>query len=331
MQRRTRAPPSEEGADDVGGNGDSNLENPVRGGVSDEGGGGGQVVQPFLASIFSHLAEAREELESLAAAKAKAKAVKAAGGGLSGGELGGGVSEGGGEQAVRVRLERCLALVRGVIRGAPGIMTPAHCNRGMGLPWEVNVLVKQAKLSGGIGVSGGGGLASNTSSSVSLLSSAPSHAVPSLVAGVGVGVAGMGAVGAASASSSASVPPQDRYVLEVHPLEAVGSLRERVTAASGLSVSADHMRIASTKTHNQDTQTVVEAGVVDGCLIWAIASTNHVAGALPRAQVERSRQDEMLRQKGGATHDGDVIAKQSGPFDELFRLLECAHGLEVSF
>ncbi|CAN0542558.1 unnamed protein product, partial [Ectocarpus sp. 12 AP-2014] len=31
---------------------------------------------------------------------------------------------------------------------------------------------------------------------------------------------------------------------------------------------------------------------------------------------------------GVVAHDGDVIARQSGPFEELFRLLECAHGLQ---
>ncbi|CAM9396814.1 unnamed protein product, partial [Scytosiphon promiscuus] len=133
------------------------------------------------------------------------------------------------EQAVRVRLERCLALVQGVIRGAPGVMTPAHSNRGMGLPWEVTVL---------------------------------------------------------------------RFVLEVHPLETVGSLRARVACIARQ--APDYTRLLSGgKAIQMDSSTISDAGVKDGTTLWTLRSQTAL-----------------------------VEGMSIGPFEELFRLLECAHGLE---
>eukprot|EP00903_Cladosiphon_okamuranus_P009694 g9223.t1 len=303
---------------------------------ADDHGGGGQ--QSFLSSIFLHLAEAREELESLAASKRSGNSSFAGGGG-------GGERE---EQAVRVRLERCLALVRGVIRGAPGVMTPAHSNRGMGLPWEVTVLIKSpaGKHLGGSSANNntnnnaGAGGSSATTSNVLM------HATPPPLATGTAAVAG--ATLAPAASHSWTSGPPERYVLEVHPLETVGSLRKRVAATNGLGLTADYTRLLlNAKAITVDAATVTDAGVKDGSSLWTLQSSTALLDGMPVAssvaqqqqqQAQRLRMEEMARRAGrgiggragavGAVHDGDVIAEQNGPFEELFRLLECAHGLE---
>lgn len=350
MQRRTRAPSSAEGGVDRDQSENRNKKNrSSAGSASNEAGfdapvgvlvpsapspqssggddatsaGGAHGQQSFLSSIFSHLAEARKELEALAAAKHASGSSAAGGGGGGVGQAGvGDESDKRKEQAVRVRLERCLALVKGVIRGAPGVMTPAHSNRGMGLPWEVTVIIKSpvvkhlAAAGGGAGGLYGGASASISGTVVSTHSSL-------------AGGAGATPGGGTTASSSWARPPE-KYVLEVHPLETMGSLRVRVAATNGLGQAADYTRLLSGgKTLNMDGHTVSEAGIGDGANMLTITSNTPILSGLSGAQAERSRLDAAARQEGGTMHDGDVIAKQSGPFDELFRLLECAHGLEV--
>ena len=296
MQRRTRAP---------------NAEGDVRRGRPDAPGGGaqGQCHESFLSSIFSHLAEARAELEALAASKKSAKSDVTGGGGERE------------EQAVRVCLERCIGLVKGVVRGAPGLMTPAHSNRDMGLPLEVMISVKQT---GARHASTGGGV------SVSAVSSVPStgSAVPSSSLASSTGVV---------ASTSLPPPPPplappENYALEVHPLETLGSLRERVAATNGFGSLSEFTRLSCHKSLSGDTQTMLEVGVTDGTGIWTILSAASVQGVVRASQAERHRMDDAERrdvEEKGLVHDGDVIAGQSGHFDELFRLLECAHGLKV--
>lgn len=280
MQRRTRVP--------------ARNSNGGKDGV--EGRGNGQGHGSFLSSIFSHLAEARAELEDLASSVKNDEKYR------------GKVRERE-EQAVRVRLERCIALVKGVIRGAPGLMTPAHSNRGMGLLWEVSITVKQT-----------------------------GQRYPGSSSGIGGGMTGSISTGIGSTSVSAMAssgvgqlppppPPGETYALEVHPLETVGSLRERVAVTNGLGSRPECLRIGCQKPLSVDTQTVAEAGITDGTSIWTIAISGQVPGVVLGSQAERHRIDEVERRKGGQVHDGDVIAGQSGPFDELFRLLECAHGM----
>ena len=302
---------------------------PGGGGAGDHGGGG---QQSFLSSIFLHLAEAREELESLAASK------------RSGKSSAGGERE---EQAVRVRLERCLALVRGVIRGAPGVMTPAHSNRGMGLPWEVTVLIKSPA-----GKHLGSSPANNNSTAGaggSSTSAVLMHAPPPPLA-TGTGAVGTATLAPTAASHSWTSGPPERYVLEVHPLETVGSLRKRVAATNGLGLTADYTRLLlNAKAITVDAATVTDAGVKDGCSLWTLQSSTALLDGMPvtssvaqqhQQQAQRLRMEEIARRAGrgvgsasasagGAVHDGDVIAEKNGPFEELFRLLECAHGLEV--
>lgn len=289
--------------------------------------------QSFLSSIFLHLAEARKELESLASFK-KTGGLRGAGGNATG------VVGDQEEHAVRVRLQRCLALVKGVIRGAPGIMTPAHSNRGMGLPWEVTLMVKAAPtkhVSGG-GISGGSNSSSSSgAATASMVSSVRLHAAPPPLAGAA-------ATPASSSSSTAwNSGPPDKYVIEVHPLETVGLLRARVAATNGLGNGADYTRLlCGGKALNVDGVTVADAGVTDGASIWTVGSSNAVPGVLNTSGggavkhagsgrvLGTSGEVNLLRRKGSIViHDGDVIAKQTGPFNELFRLLNCAHGLEV--
>lgn len=309
------------------------------------GGGGGHGdggQQSFLASIFLHLAEAREELESLAASKRSGGASSSAAGGERE------------EQAVRVRLERCLALVRGVIRGAPGVMTPAHSNRGMGLPWEVTVLIKSPAGKHHLG----GSSANNSNNSNAVAGVGGSSAAPSAVLmhapppPLATGVTAGAATLAPAASHSWTSGPPERYVLEVHPLETVGSLRKRVAATNGLGLTADYTRLLlNAKAITVDAATVTDAGVKDGCSLWTLQSSTALLDGMPvtssvahqqQQQAHRLRMEEMARRagrgigggggrggRGGAVHDGDVVAEQNGPFEELFRLLECAHGLEV--
>ncbi len=382
MQRRTRAPPAEEtttpglgreqqqqqqqqqqseeeeGRDQKKTRSSSSSSSPPGAAAGAEGGASNQAVgssggdasgsadhrgqQSFLSSIFLHLAEAREELESLAASKGSGR------GGA--GRHGGGGSERE-EQAVRVRLERCLGLVRGVIRGAPGVMTPAHSNRGVGLPWEVTVSIKPTGAAkhhhlGGGGSSVGtaaGAAATAATSTVSM------HAPPPPLA---TGTAG----GAAATTTAVGVPPTawtsgppERYVLELHPLETVRSLRTRVAATNGMGLSADYTRLLlNGKAVQVDSATVAEAGIRDGSGLWTLPSSTALLDGMPAQQAQaqhapRPKMDEAARRAGrgggggsgsgggsAAAHDGDVIAEQDGPFEELFRLLECAHGLEVS-
>lgn len=360
MQRRTRAPPPEteveldldrdhnepEGRGDDGGEGgDANKSAPPPSVPSS--GSYGQ--QSFLTSIFSHLAEAREELESLAARK------KTGGGGISGGGGGGGGGGMGGlgtgtsgsgreEQAIRVRLERCLALVKGVIRGAPGVMSPAHSNRGMGLPWEVTVFVRTnpSRYVGGGGVSGNVG--STAASAMS--STVPSHAPPPPLTGPAAAPSSTSSSSASSWNSGSA----EKFMLEVHPLETVGSLRARVAAMNGVGHAPELTKLfCNGKLLQTDAATVSEAGVGDGANMWMIVNPNAAAGTLGGGggiaggaggghAAEKARLEEAAKRRrqgggvggGGPIHDGDVIARQTGPFDELFRLLQCAHGLEVS-
>lgn len=368
MQRRTRAPPSPETEVELdldrdgmegrgeasGGEGGDGPQSAPPPSVPPSGGGHGQ--QSFLTSIFSHLAEAREELESLAARKKTSGAgvgvsVSVGEGGGGGGDaegIGAGVCVASGsgreEQAVKVRLERCLALVRGVIRGAPGVMSPAHSNRGMGLPWEVSLYVR-TNPSRYLG-SGGGVSASVGSTSASAVSSTvPSHAPPPPLAGPA-------AAPSSSSSSSASswnVGPNERFMLEVHPLETVGALRVRVADANGLGLTPEQTKLfCNGKLLQSETSTVLEAGVGDGANMWTIVNPNAASGSLSGGggvggggggahAAEKAWLEEAAKRRrqgggpggGGPMHDGDVIARQTGPFDELFRLLQCAHGLEV--
>lgn len=262
----------------------------------------------------------------------------APGGGAGGG--GGGERE---EQAVRVRLERCLALVQGVIRGAPGAMTPAHSNRGMGLPWEVTVLIKSPAGKQHLGGSLAGNAGGSTSSAAAVTPTVLMHTPPPPLT---AGTAGAATAVTAASHSWTSGPPE-RYVLEVHPLETVGSLRRRVAATNGLGLAADYTRLLlNAKAITVDAATVTEAGVKDGSSLWTLQSSTALLDGMPvttsvaqqqQQQAQRLRMEEMARRAGrgagagagGGVHDGDVIAEQNGPFEELFRLLECAHGLEV--
>lgn len=333
MQRRTRVRPPEGDLDrdrlqDCNKNGSS-------GSVSSEGSDGrrsstssGHGHQSFLECIFSHLAVAREELESLAAIKrsngfvsevttgseAVAGATSVLGGDSSGTGLANSERE---EQAVRVRLERCLTLVKGVIRGAPGVMTAAHSNRGMGLPGEITVMVKTSTTKHPSGMSTNvSSIAAAVAASSAEGSSAPSHAAPPPLTG----------------PLPLSAPPPDRYILEVHPMETIGSLRVRVAATNGSGKPADYTRLLSGgKALTMDDKTCEEAGIADGSSVYTLVNSNALLlTGMGEAQAERARQDEAKRRAVGAMHDGDVVAKQNGPFDELFRLLECAHGMEVS-
>lgn len=366
MQRRTRAPPSPETeveldldrdgmeergevASGDGGEGGNGFQSAPPPSVPPSGGGHGQ--QSFLTSIFSHLAEAREELESLAARKNTSDAgvgvsVSVGGGGSDGQGIGAEVSVASGsgreEQAVKVRLERCLALVRGVIRGAPGVMSPAHSNRGMGLPWEVNLFVRtnpSRYLGGGGGVSAS--IGSTAASAVS--STVPSHAPPPPL----TGPAAAPSSSSSSSASSWNSGPAEKFMLEVHPLETVGGLRSRVAATNGFGHAPEQTKLfCNGRLLQTDTSTVLEAGVGDGANMWMIVNPNAATGSLGGGggvggggglALEKATLEEAAKRRrqgggsggGGPVHDGDVIARQTGPFDELFRLLQCAHGLEV--
>lgn len=332
MQRRTRVcpPDSDVDRDRIQGS----NKNRSSGGVSSKGSDGrrsstssGHGHQSFLECIFSHLAEAREELESLAAknrsngiaskATSGSEALAGATSVLGGDAAGAGVASAEREtQAVRVRLERCLTLVKGVIRGAPGVMTAAHSNRGMGLPGEITVIVKTSAAKHPSGASTNvSSIAAAVAASSAEGSSAPSHAAPPPLTG----------------PSPLSAPP-DRYILEVHPMETIGLLRVRVAATNGSGKPADHTRLLSGgKALTMDDKTCEEAGIADGSSVYTLVNSNALLlSGLGEPQAERARHDEAKRRAVGAMHDGDVVAMQTGPFDELFRLLECAHGMEVS-
>ena len=110
--------------------------------------------QPFIYYFFSPVAEARKELEGLAASKKSATS-----------EVAGGDRERQ-HQAVRVRLERHIAFLKRGVGGPSGLMM-AHRNRGMGLPLELVISVKQT----GARHSGTGG-----SIAVSAVFATPPHA-----------------------------------------------------------------------------------------------------------------------------------------------------------
>lgn len=268
--------------------------------------------QSFLESIFSHLAEAREELEQLADSKHKvltpssgetlgveppaaAAAVSWGSGSTGAGEsatVAGDAAVGDAEEeAIRVRLRRCLGLLQGVIRGASGVMSAAHAHRGMGLPGEVSVRV-------GPRGAGGAGL----SSASSALSSAGEGVLPH--------------------------PLPNKYLLEVHPLETIGSVRARLAAANGTCV--DNTRMAANgKNIGTDAWTCEEAGIGHKAVLITIVTPNHHKFGGAEAQATRANEDAKRRRADPTMHEGDVIAMQDGLFDELFRLLECAHGLKV--
>ncbi|CAN0408281.1 unnamed protein product, partial [Hapterophycus canaliculatus] len=63
----------------------------------------------------------------------------------------------------------------------------------------------------------------------------------------------------------------ERFVLEVHPLETVGSLRARV--ASIARQAPDYTRLLSSgKAIQMDSSTVAGAGVKDGTILWTLRS-----------------------------------------------------------
>lgn len=259
--------------------------------------------QSFLDSIFLHLAEAREELEQLAEVKnnglassgSQAMATVAMGSVVGGGDALPGTPSPVGEaeeEAVRVRLRRCLGLLQGVIRSASGTMSPAHAHRGMGMPGEV--LVKVGPRGTGAGIS------SSSSSS--------------LVAGAGDGVL--------------PHPLPSKYLLEVHPLETVGSVRARLATANGSGV--DYTRMAANgKTLGIDWYTCQESGIGHKVILITIVTPSNQKFGGAQAQVTRANEDAKRRRAELTRHEGDVIAMQDEPFNELFRLLECAHGLQV--
>lgn len=267
--------------------------------------------QSFLESIFLHLAEAREELEQLADSKHKtltsssgespgvkppaAAAVSWSSGSTGAGEgatvAGDAVVGDAEEEAIRVRLRRCLGLLQGVIRGASGVMSAAHAHRGMGLPGEVSVRV---------GPRGAG--SAGLSSASSALSAAGEGVLPH--------------------------PLPNKYLLEVHPLETVGSVRARLAAANGTCV--DNTRMAANgKNIGTDGWTCEEAGIGHKAVLITIVTPNHHKFGGAEAQATRANEDAKRRRADPTRHEGDVIAMQDGLFDELFRLLECAHGLKV--
>lgn len=275
--------------------------------------------QVFRDSIFSHLAEARKELEKLAEAKKASGSPGARDSGVRAGlEVEAGtlsVAGGNGrsvgeaeEEAVRVRLRRCLGLLQGVIRGAAGKMTPAHADRGMGLPWEVSISM--------------------------VVKGPPKHAAPA-------GMSSTTAAGTASISSTSVVPgggpagalpsppTSSKYVLEVHPMETVGSLRARVAVANGRGQAADNTRLVAGKPLQDDLRTCQEVNVTEGTTVVTLVTPSVVSSGTAWSQAMRHASDQEQRDTG-PRHDGDVIAMQDEPFDELFRLLECAHGLQVS-
>ncbi|CAM9713485.1 unnamed protein product, partial [Ascophyllum nodosum] len=127
---------------------------------------------------------------------------------------------------------------------------------------------------------------------------------------------------AGSAVTSKSTPLPENYALEVHPLETVGSLRNRMAAVNGFGSLSEFTRLTCGKTLSGDTQTMLEVGVTDGTGIWTILSAASAQGVVRASQMERHPMGETER------HYGDVIAEQSVLFDELFRLLECARGLK---
>ena len=195
-------------------------------------------------------------------------------------------------KAVRVRLEREIAFLKEGV-GGPSGKTAAHRNRGLGLPLEVVISAKQP----GARHAGTGG---------SFAVSAVSATSP-----------------AGSAVTSKSTPLPENYALEVHPLETVGSLRNRMAAVNGFGSLSEFTRLTCGKTLSGDTQTMLEVGVTDGTGIWTILSAASAQGVVRASQMERHPMGETER------HYGDVIAEQSVLFDELFRLLECARGLKV--
>ncbi|CAM9556174.1 unnamed protein product, partial [Sphacelaria rigidula] len=194
------------------------------------------------------------------------------------------------EEAIRVRLRRCLGLLQGVIRGASGVMSAAHAHRGMGLPGEVSVRV---------GPRGAG--SAGLSSASSALSTAGEGVLPH--------------------------PLPNKYLLEVHPLETVGSVRARLAAANGTCV--DNTRMAANgKNIGTDGWTCEEAGIGHKAVLITIVTPNHHKFGGAEAQATRANEDAKRRRADPTRHEGDVIAMQDGLFDELFRLLECAHGLK---
>lgn len=158
---------------------------------------------------------------------------------------------------------------------------------------------------------------------------------------VKVGPRGAGpGMSSSSSSSSASLvaggggdgvlphPLPSKYLLEVHPLETVGSVRARLATANGSGV--DYTRMAANgKSLGVDWWTCQEAGIGHKVILITIVtpSTQKFGGA--QAQATRANEDAKRRRADPARHEGDVIAMQDEPFDELFRLLECAHGLQV--
>lgn len=270
----------------------------------------------FLDSIFSHLAEAREELEALATRKTLAVAE----GSRESAEL-----EEAEEEAVRVRIRRCLGLLQGVIRGAPGIMTAPHSQRGMGLPGEVAVTFKIPPKHTGLSSSS----SSAAAVGVSAVSPAPLHAPPPLTPGMG-GVGGARSSSTLTPALTANMGPPDKYLLEVHPMETVGSVRARVAVANGTGQAVDYTRlVAGGKALMMDVATCQEAGLVDGTTIFTLVSPSPMSNGVPGSAAIRAASDEERRNEDKSVHEGDLIAMRAEPFDELFRLLDCAHGLQV--
>lgn len=353
MQRRTRLPPAStmERVDSFGssrggtgisikslvqasGTGSSKKTRPTlassaSGGLSSQSLGDSTAPghgQVFLESIFSHLAEAREELEGVASRKAASMTttVMANAGGGNDGRV---KQEEAEEEAVRVRIRRCLGLLQGVIRGAPGIMTAPHSQRGMGLPEEVAVTFKVSPKHAGLSATSSSSVAGGAGS---VVSPAPMHAPPPPP------VSAMGSLGSVGGNSnltpalSANMGPPDKYLLEVHPMETVGSVRARVAIANGTGQAVDYTRlVAGGKSLTLDAVTCQEAGLVDGTTMITLVSPNPMMNGVPGSAAIRAASDEERRRADKTVHEGDIIATQTEPFEELFRLLECAHGLQV--
>ncbi|CAN0290208.1 unnamed protein product, partial [Laminaria digitata] len=157
-------------------------------------------------------------------------------------------------------------------------MSPAHSNRGMGLPWEVTLFVR-TNPSRYFGGGGGGGVSSSVGSTAAsgVSSTVPSHAPPPPL----TGPAAAPSSSSSSSASSWNSGPAEKFVLEVHPLETVGSLRARVAAMNGVGHAPELTKLfCNGKLLQADTSTVLEAGVGDGANMWMIVNPNAAAGSL---------------------------------------------------
>ncbi|CAN0554604.1 unnamed protein product, partial [Ectocarpus sp. 12 AP-2014] len=110
---------------------------------------------------------------------------------------------------------------------------------------------------------------------------------------------------ATAASHAWTSGPPERFLLEVHPLETVGSLRARVASSA-----ADFTRLLSGgKTIQVDAATVADAGIKDGSILWTLpsptalirgASVGGSAGHQQQQQAERLRLEELARRTAAA-------------------------------